>query len=92
MCTFIMYPNREHENQSTELPVSTREESVEPESGDSKGIPGWDRVDKLAKALIRLSLKSAHASEIHKLYSNLIEFDKFSILAPEGTAELTWTE
>lgn len=51
----------------------------EEESIDSRGIPGWDRVDKLARALIDLhglSVTKMQASAIKKLYHNLLDFDK----------------
>ena len=46
---------------------------------DSRGIPGWDKVDKLAKRLIDLSGLSVSPTEVKKivdLYNNLDDFDK----------------
>lgn len=64
-------------NQTTEPPEREEEESEE--AVDSRGIPGWDRVDKLARALIKLRglcVTNTQASEIKKLYHNLLAFDK----------------
>lgn len=60
--------------QITEPPEGDEKGSV-----DSRGIPGWERVDKLARALVKLrglSVSNAQASEIRELYNNLLEFDK----------------
>ena len=49
------------------------------ESLDSRGIPGWNRVDKLAHALISLSglsVTNTQAGEIKKLYEDLLPYDK----------------
>lgn len=46
---------------------------------DSHGIPGWDRVDRLARALIGLSglaITNSQAREIKKLYNDLLPYDK----------------
>lgn len=46
---------------------------------DSRGIPGWDKVDALAKALLAgdgLTFSDADAQKILELYENLDEFDK----------------
>lgn len=46
---------------------------------DSRGISGWDKVDKLARALVKLrglSVSNTQASLIQQLYHNLSEFDK----------------
>lgn len=54
-------------------------EEPEAESVDSRGIPGWERVDKLARALIKLRglcVTDTQASEIKKLYHSLLDFDK----------------
>jgi hypothetical protein len=48
-------------------------------SVDSRGIPGWDRVDRLARALVKLcglSVTHTQASEIQELYRKLPAFDK----------------
>ena len=45
----------------------------------TRGIPGWDRVDKLTAALLKLSglcVTNAQASEIQALYRNLLEHDR----------------
>ena len=49
------------------------------EALDSRGIPGWDRVDALAEALLGLSglsVAGAAAKRILELYQKLEEFDK----------------
>lgn len=46
---------------------------------DCRGIPGWDKVDKLAKALVKLRglcVTNSQAKEIQQLYHDLPEFDK----------------
>lgn len=46
---------------------------------DSLGIPGWDKVDALATALLELtglSVKSAQVEHIKELYANLPLYDK----------------
>ena len=46
---------------------------------DARGIPGWERVDALARALLKLSglsVSASQASEIQQLYNGLLEFDK----------------
>ena len=46
---------------------------------DPHGIPGWDKVDALAKALLQttgVSLTPQGASEIIKLWSGLEPYDK----------------
>lgn len=61
------------------LPRDGEEKLEVEEYIDSRGIPGWDRVEKLARALINLrglSVSSTQAAEIKELYSNLLEFDK----------------
>ena len=47
----------------------------EAESVDSRGIPGWDRVDRLARALLSLSglsVTNTQASQIQHLYTTLV--------------------
>lgn len=49
------------------------------EAVDSRGIPGWDKVDKLAGALVKLRglcVTNKQAVEIQQLYHDLHEFDK----------------
>jgi hypothetical protein len=53
------------------------------EAVDASGIPGWDRVDDLAKALIGLeglAIVNSEANEIERLYNRLVEYDKRPIL------------
>ncbi|XP_078667564.1 uncharacterized protein LOC144909422 [Branchiostoma floridae x Branchiostoma belcheri] len=40
---------------------------------DSVGIPGWDKVDRLAQALLQLK---GQATTIKKLYDELSDYDK----------------
>ena len=47
---------------------------------DSSGIPGWDRVDNLAKALIGLAVTTGQAEDIESLYNRLVDYDKWPIL------------
>lgn len=50
---------------------------------DSRGIPGWKRVDNLAQALIQLSglsISNAEAKKIQELYAALSDFDKKPLL------------
>ena len=45
----------------------------------AKGIPGWDRVDALARALLDLTglyVTNAEAQNIQQLYDQLLEYDK----------------
>lgn len=49
------------------------------EAVDSLGIPGWDRVDQLARALVNLSglsVTNDQARNIQQLYHQLHEYDK----------------
>ena len=49
------------------------------EALDSKGIPGWDKVDALAKALMSLrglSVSNVDAENIIQLYNNLDDYNK----------------
>ena len=51
----------------------------EAEAVDARGILGWDRVDKLAKALITLeglAVTTSQAQEIELLYNRLVEYDR----------------
>ena len=55
-----------------------REEAV-----DASGIPGWDRVNDLAKALIDLdglAVTASQAQKIEHLYNRLVDYDKQPIL------------
>lgn len=55
------------------------EESQEDEVLDSLGIPGWNKVDSLASALLNLKgmcVSSSDAEKIKKLYNELADFDK----------------
>lgn len=65
----------------------TQEETNDDEAVDSRGIPGWDKVDDLAKALIGLSglsVTNSQAKEIKRLYLNLLEFDKRPLMFKSG--------
>ena len=55
------------------------EEKDDQEAVDSKGLPGWDRVDKLAEALINMEglfVTNAKAEQVKRLYDNLLHYDK----------------
>ena len=46
---------------------------------DSRGVPGWEKVDRLARALLDLKglcITNAQAQEIKTLYSQLLEYHK----------------
>ena len=46
---------------------------------DSRGIPGWKKVDRLARALIDLKgfcITNQQARVIQELYLDLLEYDK----------------
>jgi hypothetical protein len=48
-------------------------------AADASGIPGWDRVDDLAKALTELdglAVNTSQAQEIEHLYNRLVDYDK----------------
>lgn len=50
---------------------------------DSQGIPGWDKVYNLARALLQLEGLGAtmsQATNIKRLYDDLLEFDKRPIV------------
>lgn len=56
-----------------------QDEPNDDEAVDSRGIPGWEKVDRLARALLKLEglcVTNAQAQEIDILYSQLMEFDK----------------
>ena len=62
---------------SSQSAVESGDESQE--SLDSRGIPGWDKVDKLAHELIGLSglsITNAQAQSIKRLYNDLLPYDK----------------
>ena len=46
---------------------------------DTSGIPGWDKVDALARALTDLegqAVMNTQAKDIQKRYNDLLEYDK----------------
>ena len=46
---------------------------------DASGIPGWDRVDDLAKALTELdglAITTSQEEEMEHLYNRLVDYDK----------------
>ena len=54
-----------------------QDEPNDDEAVDSRGIPGWEKVDRLARALLKLEglcVTNAQAQEIDTLYSQLITF------------------
>ena len=61
------------------------------EAVDSQGIPGWEKVDRLARALLRprgLCVTNLQAAEIQQLYSELLDYDKKNshLSAPQDEA------
>lgn len=49
------------------------------EAVDSQGIPGWEKVDRLARALLcprGLCVTNLQAAKIQQLYSELLDYDK----------------
>ena len=49
------------------------------EAVDSQGILGWEKVDRLARALLHLCelcVTNTQAAEIQQLYSELLDYDK----------------
>ena len=61
--------------------MSPQEESETEQSEvlDSRGIPGWDKVERLARALLSLkglSISTEQASNISSLYAELDSHDK----------------
>ena len=49
---------------------------------DSRGIPGWDKVHRLADALLGLTqlyVTESDAKTIKHLYDDLVDFDKRSL-------------
>lgn len=60
-------------------------QAITESSVDSRGIPGWDKVDKLARALLELqglSVSSNQAAHIKELYGNLLDYDKRPLVFP----------
>ena len=51
-------------------------EAGEDDALDARGIPGWDKVDHLAKALKGLSITNSQARNIKELYDALLDYDK----------------
>lgn len=54
-------------------------DTVEEQSCDSRGFSGWDKVDKLARALVSLNglcVSPSEAKEIERLYNDLVDYDK----------------
>lgn len=52
---------------------------------DSQGLPGWDKVDKLAEALINLQglfVTNSQAQVVKRLYKNLLDYDKEPLKYP----------
>ena len=71
--------NPSHTHTHLKKGIEPEMEAVEKDSRDSRGISGWDRVDKLARALINLSglcVSTSEAKEIERLYDDLIDYDK----------------
>jgi hypothetical protein len=62
--------------------VLTQED--EDEAVDALGIPGWDKVGKLATALLALDghVTNKQVAEITQLYHNLDEYDKKALAFP----------
>ena len=59
------------------------ENEIEADRGEgstySKGIGGWDRVDKLTRDVVNLTglcVTSSDAKEIRHFYNDLLEYDK----------------
>ena len=58
--------------------MSDAEEAV-----DARGIPGWDRVNKLAEALLELeglSLSHSQVQKIKNLYDGLMDINKKALV------------
>ena len=69
MCKIYMYTQEDE--------ISEGNEAV-----DSQGIPGGEKVDLLARALLHLSglcVTNTQAAEIQQLYSELSDYDKQSL-------------
>ena len=79
MHAFLIHPHKDDSEEETEETVAASQPSEGVESLDSRGIPGWDKVDKLAHALTDLSglsVTNIQAQEIKKLYEELLPYDK----------------
>ena len=73
MLWFVMFIQRVHVQQDEAV------ENVDDEAVDYRGIPGWEKVDRLAKALLDLKglcVTNAQAKELKMLYSQLLDYDK----------------
>uniref|UniRef100_UPI00358E8398 uncharacterized protein n=1 Tax=Myxine glutinosa TaxID=7769 RepID=UPI00358E8398 len=69
-------PNEDKDDDEDVVDEEVEEDSEE--SVDAKGIPGWDKVDKLAQALVELSglcVTNAQAKIIKSLYGQLVDYD-----------------
>ena len=54
-------------------------EDADDEALDYRGIGGWEKVDRLARALVNLKglcVTNAQAEELKMLYSQLLDYDK----------------
>ena len=54
-------------------------EEVDDEAIDHRGIPGWEKVDRLARALLSLKglcVTNTQAEELKTLYSELLDYDR----------------
>ena len=63
-------PNPSHTHTHLKKDIEPEMETVEKDSRDSRGISGWDRVDKLARALVNLSrlcVSTPEAKEIKRV-------------------------
>eukprot|EP00794_Sanderia_malayensis_P008350 gene8349-9251_t len=71
-------------NQSRQLPATSNAAEVEPETSvDSRGIPGWDKVNHLAQFLVGMtgiSVSRAEAVCVKELYAALEDFDRKPLL------------
>lgn len=68
------------------------ESKPEDEAFDARGIPGWDKVDSLAEALIAiegLSVTTSQATTIKALYEALLDYDKRPITFRTRTVKPT---
>ena len=80
---------------TSEVNVEEEEENEEVEVEnytDGKGIPGWDKIDALARELLNgtgIALSDIQAEKILKLYDGLEEFDKRPLLFKQVTKEPT---
>ena len=71
--------------------ISTSEMNVENYT-DGKGIPGWDKIDALARELLNgtgIALSDVQSEKILKLYNGLEEFDKRPLLFKQDTKKPT---